>query len=79
MNEYKKYIVEYSFVSFLGFSEKFTQRFNKFTYFITLVIKFMCIFHILQDFTKASLLIINIFYKIPDEYFQLFKFLTYIF
>ena len=57
INEYKKYIIVFDLVTFLGFNKKFTSIFNKFTKLISFVTQWMCIMHLVVIFFKAFLMI----------------------
>ena len=60
VTEFHKYIVIFDLVTFLGFSNQFILRFKKFTNFITLLIKIICIVHLLIIFSSNILLIIKL-------------------
>ena len=60
MNEFKKYVVVFDLVGFLGFSKKFTARFKKFTNLIIFLIKIMCILQTLVVFVRNLFLFINL-------------------
>ena len=79
MNEFQKYIISYKFINFLGFSNQFCSRFEKFTSLITFLSKLFCILFLLMEFVKALLMILSLYSDEYDVYHKLFDELTLIF
>ena len=59
INEFKKYIITYDLLSFLGLSYTFTLRFKKILNFMTLIIKFFCILTLILNLIKVIIFIIS--------------------
>ena len=59
MNEFRKYIVIFGLVSFLGFNKKFAEKFEIFTNLITSLIKIICLLHLFVVFVRDLISIIS--------------------
>ena len=77
MNEFRKYIVIFDFVGFLGFRKQFSSRFKKFTNIITSLTNLIYIFIMILVFIRNLLGIITLLYTNYNDYYLLFDQLVF--